>query len=96
MEKVEIINGVEFIFKTLSLEKFYEIKEEFEKTGNKVLFEKKIIFNTIKSWNRKDENGNPIPLTFKTLFEFLTLAGYKKIDQIVAEVNNLSELEKKT
>jgi|GEM_PF-6154918 len=96
MERIENINGVEFTFKTISLEKYYEIREEYERTGNKVLFEKKLIFNTVSSWNRKDEKGVSVPLTMQNLFSFLTLSEYQKIDRIVQEVNGLSDIEKKT
>ena len=96
MERTETIGGVEFVFKTFSLSKYYEIREKLEKTGDRVAFERELIFHTISSWNRRDQNGKEIPLTMQALFEFLTLADYAKVDRIVREVNRLDELEKKT
>ncbi|MCD6220708.1 hypothetical protein J7K25_00920 [bacterium] len=67
--------------------------KEITKTGD---FQTKIILFGLKSWNYKDEKGNPIPITEENIDEYLEFGHDDRLfDEIIA-LSSLSDTEKKT
>ncbi len=91
------IGGATFILAPISGVVWCDtIQKQFERTKSEVEFGRLSAFHTIKEWDIKDSDGNPVPVNFENFRRYLTAPQLVLLTQQAREINGIEESEKKT
>ncbi len=82
--------------KTMSAGKYYDLTEDYQKTGSDARYAQKVIFHSIKEWDFKDANGAVLPVTLENFNEIVGTDCLDALSKAAEEVNGLTPGEKKT
>ncbi len=90
---VKFEDGTEVVLGSASAGRYYDIMNSDAKLAEK---SKQMIVASIKGWNIKDNDGKDVTVTAANFDKHITVDYLRELNDACEEINNLSDVEKKT